>query len=406
MKKCKKICISILHYLIPIIGIVLNCFAFFIEPFKDEKYIEVIKKLKSSPISSITINNITVGKNIINLERLDSNYDYEYLLLNNNIDNHPCGLDENGNFLFLPNDIECPINYIEFNEKENIDDLAFNYTTIKINNINNKLYLHYSNNNIYGHLYNNISIFIDSINYKLYHTLASTYNIYSNSTFDHSLWEIFEFKSFLNLEKMTIIFNIITIIILGIWMLSVIVAYKNRNIYIFTYFFILIGIIIEFIYYYGIIKNTFYAKINGSESQDLYRINYNEILLLYFILMFAIIHFIKYFPPSYYLMLVYLFDYSAILEENKNIKYSKKRIKEAIVQKPFILNEIEEKKLELEPLINKENELDAKLEEIKKQLEEKQNANTDMKELNQEINKLNQEIDKYRLYIFTERSYS
>ena len=54
---CKKIILHIIRYLIPIIGIVVNCFAFTIQPDDSENYIEFINLLKSGPIFSIKINN-------------------------------------------------------------------------------------------------------------------------------------------------------------------------------------------------------------------------------------------------------------------------------------------------------------------------------------------------------------
>ena len=50
-----------------------------------------------------------------------------------------CGIDSKKNKLYFPNQIDCPINYIEItnNEKPSMDDLSF--TTLKINNFK---YLH------------------------------------------------------------------------------------------------------------------------------------------------------------------------------------------------------------------------------------------------------------------------
>ena len=83
---CKIIILHIIRYLIPIIGIVVNCLAFTIQPDDSRNYIEFINLLKSGPIFSIKINNSISEsqKNILILERLDSKYDYEFMLLNNN----------------------------------------------------------------------------------------------------------------------------------------------------------------------------------------------------------------------------------------------------------------------------------------------------------------------------------
>lgn len=57
-------------------------------------------------------------------ERMENKYNYEYLLREDISDKnfHPCGKDESYNDLFLPKDVECPINDIKittFNQSIN-----------------------------------------------------------------------------------------------------------------------------------------------------------------------------------------------------------------------------------------------------------------------------------------------
>ena len=79
---CKIIILHIIRYLIPIIGIIVNCLAFTIQPDDSRNYIEFINLLKSGPIVSIKINNSIKKKkkNILILERLDSGLLYLMLL--------------------------------------------------------------------------------------------------------------------------------------------------------------------------------------------------------------------------------------------------------------------------------------------------------------------------------------
>jgi len=396
---CKIIILHIIRYLIPIIGIVVNCLAFTIQPDDSENYIEFINLLKSGPIFSIKINNSISEsqKNILILERLDSKYDYEFMLLNNNKKYHPCGKDATYNYLFLPNNIECPINFFELS-KIPFSFQDFEYKTIQIND---NYYLHYSNKNIEGYLYNNISVFY--INSLSLCSNSSLYGIntflFSHMNFTHTILEILELKSFLNLKTVINFVNVLTLILFVIWIGSLIIAMKNKNIYIFTYFITVIGILLEVYHYYYISNNFYYVYFTKS-----YKNQYNMGLFIYFCLMFLLLHFGNCFPSSYHLMLIYLLDFRTLYNVTSDIQYSKSRIKEIEEEKPGILKEIKKKKNELEPLINKENDIEEKIEEIKKQIDNKESQN--MKDLKQEIKKKEEEIYNKKMYLFKENIYT
>ncbi len=89
-----------------------------------------------------------------------------------------CGIDSKKNKLYFPNQIDCPINYIEItnNEKPSMDDLSF--TTLKINNFK---YLHYTNQYIEGEILINFQIGINKgiCEYKNYDSLSNLFKDYN-----------------------------------------------------------------------------------------------------------------------------------------------------------------------------------------------------------------------------------
>ena len=319
------------------------------------------------------------------------------MLLNNNKKYHPCGKDATYNYLFLPNNIECPINFFELS-KIPFSFQDFEYKTIQIND---NYYLHYSNKNIEGYLYNNISVFY--INSLSLCSNSSLYGIntflFSHMNFTHTILEILELKSFLNLKTVINFVNVLTLILFVIWIGSLIIAMKNKNIYIFTYFITVIGILLEVYHYYYISNNFYYVYFTKS-----YKNQYNMGLFIYFCLMFLLLHYGNCFPSSYHLMLIYLLDFKTLYNITSDIQYSKSRIKEIEEEKPGILKEIKKKKNELEPLINKENDIEEKIEEIKKQIDNKESQN--MKDLKQEIKKKEEEIYNKKMYLFKENIYT
>ena len=168
---CYK-CLMVVSYVISIplliTSIIFNILCFKNNPFANELYEERINNWKKLPIKSITINdnilyklNRKIQKKDINdisnmfiIERMDSKYDYQYLLKEEVGDKnyHPCGIDQQNNYLFLPKDIEYPINELEVTCSSNPSNNKYDYTNVKIYD---NLYLHYTNNNINGRIINN-----------------------------------------------------------------------------------------------------------------------------------------------------------------------------------------------------------------------------------------------------------
>ena len=253
----------VLSYGLAIICLFYAILIFTFKPYNDDRFIKFIEQINLNPISSISVNVDTINyfinnpdkeineKNIIKLERIDSNYNYEYLITNDNKDNHPCGIDGTFNYLFVPNNIDCPINFIELSDEPILNDVKFLYETIKITN---SLYLHYSNNDITGYIYNNISLILNNnnIGYKI-NTILSLYlskNIYNFSDFKYySECNKYEVQAAFNFKELRIIINYVSIILLIIALiLNIVVVFFRKKIfglYILIYFIAYI-IIIEY----------------------------------------------------------------------------------------------------------------------------------------------------------------
>ena len=78
----------------------------------------------------------------------DTFFDYNFTMLTfNETNGKKCGKDSLGNYLYFPNDNDCPINEIFIDENEKVYNSQFYYFTIKLKN--NK-YLHYTKNNTEG----------------------------------------------------------------------------------------------------------------------------------------------------------------------------------------------------------------------------------------------------------------
>ena len=404
--RCPNILRNFVIYVFPVISIILSIMTFVNFPYNDEYYNEYINTLKLTPISSISINYDIMNKkikekNILNLERLDSEYNYEYLILNNNKYNHPCGYDKKRNFLFLPNDIECPINYIKISNSQYPDDIKFNYKTIKIAD---DLFLHYSKNNIYGYIYNNISFYLDSSSSD-YMLDTNIYN-YNFTFVNNTEFGILQFKNIFNLKEKTIIIYVLTLILLLLWIPCFRLAYKNRNIPVLIYFIILIVMCLGIYYFYVLYSRYSLSRAHmGDFTLSISSLSFTSYFSIFiiFLLAFFCVHMILLCPASYYLMLINLFDFGNLFEINKRIKKAEDQLKEIEEKKSTILGKIEDKKFELEPLINKENQLDSKIEEIIKNIKEKQSE--DIKNLREEIKKREEDINNYKMYVFQQNIY-
>ena len=108
------------------------------------EYINTIWKQNS--LTSISINNSDIySLNNLYIECKTNNYTY-YDILNNNDSSKICGKDSQGNDLYFPKDVECPINDI-FISKYNLNEYD-DYTKIKLNDEIG--YLYYTNKKTSG----------------------------------------------------------------------------------------------------------------------------------------------------------------------------------------------------------------------------------------------------------------
>ena len=436
-----------------------NISVFIYNPYDDEKYIEYIEKLKLAPISSIVLDYDDIlydnieGKNILNLIRLDSKYNYEYLIMNNdNKDCHPCGFDENENLLYLPNEIECPINYIQLSNCPHPDYIEFNYTTI---NITETFFLHYSNNNIDGYIYNNISLIVNESYFFVENSILDmnlTKYIYNSRLQNDSLSSLnglLEFKAFFHLRELLISINCITLIsIIAFFVLYIlIVIFKQLSfLHLLNGFILAIDIILEIYYIVYIKNNTFLFDIlrDYTYYKYFYKYDFNTLLLIFFSILFILyLLTISFFNlnndenleyqqySSFYYTITYPFrsgkcfnlicfiisiiicHYSEFYQKLDNISdqisVGEMKRKDRKKRNDNVLRDIEEKKSELDILIEEEHELDQKIEEIKiEEMEYNPNPhdnNMIYHKLEQDIKNVEEEINQYKLDIFKEKIY-
>ena len=180
-----------------IIAIIFNFLSIFITPFDRKEYKDLKLSLKKPPIISFSFDhnyfNQLKGKinesNIKGLhkalivKRLNEKYNYKYLLREgvNKPGFHQCGKDGKGNYLFLPIDVECPINEFIISFSPDLNSFKdeynyYNYTTILFYD---GIYLHYSNENIYSTILTDIDFELVGIQ-NSYYTPYKKINITSD----------------------------------------------------------------------------------------------------------------------------------------------------------------------------------------------------------------------------------
>ena len=323
-------CLCYVRFIIFGIGIiftilcfVFNCLAFIYKPYNEEWYKDVIENWKLSPINSIEINHDNLNDvlnnkiifntiDIITLKRIKSKYNYKYLFLNNDKNHHPCGMDIFNNFLFLPNNMECPINFIELSNNKSPMDKKFNYTTITISD---NLFLHYSNNNIYGYLYNNISLEITERNslegYKLNDNLILNLITNNYSAYKNSQKEKIFFVAAFNSKQIRIAINCITFILLIITIINFILTMINKHLiglHLLNILFLSLNIILEIIIRIYLENNEF---LNYKYYTDK-KANYSYYLFAFFCVLCAdYLAICSYIHPesNFYLILIYPIRY-------------------------------------------------------------------------------------------------
>lgn len=420
---CKKSYIIWILSPFYIVAIVLNFLCLFRLPYNRGLYDDLKQSWEKSPIISISFDQYYINKlkgkiNVNNtnelhkalvVKRLDKKYNYKYLLREdvNEPGFHLCGKDGQGNYLFLPNDIDCPINEfrISFSPNPDSDKDEYNYfyhykTTIFYNGI----YLHYSNENIYS------SILTD-IDFKLVNSMYDNYEPYRQISFtspriiekDYTLYlimkdymglslsppidgkrDLTDFKTFLNygnklyLNIPSLIFLILSFITL---MIDNIKEGKPPIFQIITIIFLYIQMVIQIIIfiYYGklteinLIMNKYYNIYSfDSEYFDYSTVVFSFVVIITTFYLFLTNH--RYYDNNYYYHLVYCFRYSIFNKCcyccKERVERNKERNSRIISELNNEINKLEEEKYEyskekkklidinkkiLEEIVNKSN---------------------------------------------------
>ena len=156
--------------------------------YDDPPYNYLTKNWLNSPINDIElldsnkITNINEYDNQNILAHFDSYSSYKYAnfvgFFHKKSGNQKCGQDTQGNSLYFPKDIRCPLNFILISKKNKIFKDKFNISC-KYQKLNNDLYLATSNENISGIILTQLRI-----NYKN--------KICANSKIDITFNDMFE----------------------------------------------------------------------------------------------------------------------------------------------------------------------------------------------------------------------
>ena len=360
-----------------ILCIVYNSLAFTYKPYNNEEYIKIMNNWKLTPIASVSINtgilndiinnkidfSSSDAKEILILNRLKSKYDFEYLFLNNDTEHHPCGTDWGNDYLYLPNDMECPINYIKLSSSEFPVDNKNNYTIIKIHN---NLYLHYSNNFIDNPLINDASLKIfdyNELSDKLDITLTTEdyYSLYGGYNEKYYYIVIFHYK------EIRIAINTITFIFLVIIIVNFIITLKNKDLYFLHLLNILIlvtEIILEVIVHIYLDGSEFFDnETNETELEK--KAEYNNYLFKFFCVLAAdylVLVSIVHTEANFYYYLIYPFrigyDWMILKkneEDEKNLDEEIDRLNQIIEKYNNKINELEKNRAEIDNHIQEKN---------------------------------------------------
>ena len=170
-----------------IIAIVFNFLSIFRMPYQREEYKDFKESLEKPPIISISFdqnyfNNLKGKINKDNVKdlhkalivkRLNKKYNYKYLL-NKGINKpgfHQCGIDNEKNCLFLPINIECPINDLRISNSSDPNSIIDNYNYYNYNTkkLYDGIYLHYTNENIHSTILTDIDFkILDYFDFPIY----------------------------------------------------------------------------------------------------------------------------------------------------------------------------------------------------------------------------------------------
>lgn len=409
-----------------IIAIVLNFLSIFRSPYNIEECANLKENWEKQPIISISFDqkyfnlNGKINKNNLKdlykafiAERLDKKYNYKYLLREdvNEPGFHPCGKDTERNYLFLPNEVECPINelIISFSSNPEIFKDENNYYHYKSAKFYDGIYLHYTNENI------NSTILID-IDFQLVETTYERYQHFRQIieesyalNFAKKYYigfilkpmidgkrDLTDFKAFLNYDKKKYL-NIASLILLFLSLISVILDILGEGylpiFQIITTISLYIQIVIQVIIYiyYGeieqldeILKKYYYNHYSFYHKIVTKYLKYNTVVLSFVVIITG------YYLPftshrkndkNYYYYLVYCFRNINFYECNS---FCKERVEKNKVRNNRIISELED---DIDELDDKISECDREKrylidenEEILKEIVNKSNILNNMKD--------------------------
>jgi hypothetical protein len=142
----------------------------------------ILGKIKYSDEKNSYTNNLnlfTWEGNRFYVERSNNKYKYLFMLNYNKNDKKQCGIDYMGNKLYLPNSINCPINYLEITENKEPSFKEYSFKTLLLDS--NK-YLHYTNEFINNQILFDLKISDEILPYSStnsYNSLCYSIYIYS-----------------------------------------------------------------------------------------------------------------------------------------------------------------------------------------------------------------------------------
>ena len=417
--RCCHKCFMIFNLILALIPLILCLYYNFLclkkRSYNESSYQYLVNNWKTAPISSISLNSDYYGSlnwpinqgdeeyfiNKIKLEHMDESFYYEDLLTENISDKNyrPCGIDSLGNALYLPLDVECPINEIEVTTSQYPSKSNYRYTTIRLYN---NIYLHYSNNNPSGYLINNFKVIISNyqdwqdeseINEYKYNfsiPMGSSYIIFifpcyigypvkydtgkEKRSFSYVFYLIFHRKP---LSKMSDYLSFVIFLIILILTIIILITDKLSGLH-------LVIVILSFIIYClrGLVAYSYdLSDIIGEDNEEGYIFKQDKedlyiIICFCFYVFFYCVFFSLRVGNSIYYYIVYVFRYGfscKICESCKKRKIEKfeNEINSINKENFLLMNKIKENKKELARIGREIQETKTEIEIQQRLLEEK-----------------------------------
>ena len=410
-----------------IIAIVFNFLSIFRMPYQREEYKDFKESLEKPPITSISFdqnyfNNLKGKINKDNVKdlhkalivkRLNKKYNYKYLLSEgiNKPGFHQCGIDQERNGLFLPINIECPINDLRISNSSDPNSIIDNYNYYNYNyNYNTTklydgIYLHYTNENIHSTILTDIDFkILDYNDFQIY--LYEKINITSpriseeNSTLylimknyigineDLNFFLSYNNKLYLNIASLILLFqSLVTLFIDNI-------KFGEPAIFhIITTISLYIQLVIQIIIYiyYGDLLNldVVIEKYYDIKELDSEYFKYNTVLLSFIVIITGIYISLTTFrdnDKNYYYYLVYCFRYSIF---NKCCYCCKERVERNKEENKRIIRELDN---DIHKLDNKLSECD---EEKRNLIDKNENLLFEIKDKSSILNSMKDEENSF-----------